>query len=88
MIDFDDVDDPLTPYEQVLLDLRFQLDEAFRQDPSIAAMNRVFRRLRTGRPEIDDELRDYIGFLYRFEEARPALLAEPRANLVRPSYGV
>ncbi len=77
MTDFDD-DEPLTPDEQRLLDLEFQLDEAFRQDPSIRTMNRVFRRFRTGRPEIDNELRGYIGFLYRFEEARPGLLVELR----------
>ena len=76
MTDFDDDDKPLTPDEQRLLDLEFQLDEAFRQDPSIRAMNRVFRRLRTGRLEMDDELRSYIGLLYAFEQARPTLLAE------------
>lgn len=87
MIDLEDDDAPLTPDEQVLLELQSQLEEAFRQDPSLAAMNRVFQRLRTGRPAIDDELRDYIGLLYRFEEARPTLLAERRANLVPPSHG-
>ncbi len=73
MNDFDDD-------EQLLLDLRFQLDQAFREDPSIAAINRIFRRFRTGRPDIDDELRDYIGLLHAFEVAMPALLAELRAS--------
>ncbi|UCC32258.1 MAG: hypothetical protein JSU86_08235 [Phycisphaerales bacterium] len=69
MTDFDD-DQPLTSDEQLLSDLQFQLDEAFHRDPSIAAMNHIFRRLRTGTPKIDKELRNYIGLLYTFARLR------------------
>lgn len=72
MTDFDD-DDPLTADEQFLLDLAFQLEEAFDRDPSIGAMNHIFRRLCTGRPHIDDELRCYVGLLYTFAELRASI---------------
>jgi len=72
-------DDPqLTPHERLIFALCLRLDRAFKRDPSVGAMNRAYRKLRTGKPEIDRELRDHIGLLYMFEEARPALLADAR----------
>lgn len=65
-------DEPLTAEERYLCNLQTRLDEAFRRDPSIGAMNRVYRELRTGGAEIDEALRGHIGLLYRFEEARSA----------------
>ncbi len=71
-------DPPLTPHERLIFNLCLRLDRAFRRDPSVGAMNRAYRSIRTGKPEIDRELRDHIGLLYMFEEARPALLAAAR----------
>lgn len=71
-------DPPLTPHERFLFNLCHRLERAFTRDPSVGAMNRAYRHLRTGRPEFDRELRDHIGLLYMFEEARPALLADDR----------
>jgi hypothetical protein len=67
-------DDPLTPEEQRMLEIRFRLDEAFRHDPSIAAMNRVYRKLRTGDAETDRIIRDHIGMLYLLDRAKSVLL--------------
>ena len=67
-------DDPLTPEEQRVVEIVFMLDEAFRRDPSIGAMNRVYRKLRTGDAETDRTIRDHIGMLYLLDRAKPALL--------------
>jgi hypothetical protein len=66
-------EDSLTPAEQRLFEIGLALEEAFRRDPSIAAMNRVYRVLRTGDARSDRAIRDHIGMLYLFEQARPAL---------------
>ncbi len=66
-------DDPITPKEQRILEIGFMLDRAFRRDPSIAAMNRAYRRYRTGDAETDRAIRDHIGMLYRLDRAKPAL---------------
>jgi len=71
-------DQQLTPHERLIFGLCLRLDSAFKRDPSVGAMNRVYRKIRTGLLEIDRELRDHIGLLYMFEEARPALLADAR----------
>ncbi|GFO81516.1 MAG: hypothetical protein A49_11430 [Methyloceanibacter sp.] len=71
-------DDPLTPGGQRLLEIRFMLDEAFRRDPSIAAMNRAYRRVHTGDAETDRAIRDHIGMLYLLDRAKPALLRARR----------
>jgi hypothetical protein len=68
----------LTPEEQRVLEIVFMLDEAFRRDPSIGAMNRVYRKLRTGDAETDRTIRDHIGMLYLLDRARPALLKAMR----------
>lgn len=81
--DGESIDDPLTPEEQRMLDIRFTLDEAFRRDPSIAAMNRVYRNLRTGDTETDRAIRDYIGMLYLLDRAKPALLKAMRQGGMR-----
>lgn len=65
--------DPLTPEEHRLFEIGLMLDEAFRRDSSIAVMNRVYRQFRTGDAETDRAIRDHIGLLYLFEQARPAL---------------
>jgi hypothetical protein len=65
---------PITPEEQRMLEIRFRLDEAFRRDPSIGAMNRRYRKLRTGDAETDRAIRDHIGILYLLKRAKPALL--------------
>jgi len=75
-----DDEDPLTPEEQKILEIRFMLDEAFRRDPSIGAMNRVYRKLRTGDAETDRAIRDHIGMLYLLDRARPALLKAMRQS--------
>ncbi len=75
-------DQQLTPHERLIFGLCLRLDSAFKRDPSVGAMNRVYRKIRTGQPEIDRELRDHIGLLYMFEEARPALLADARKQRV------
>ena len=64
----------LTPEKQRVLDIFFRLDEAFRRDPSIATMNRAYRRVRTGNAETDRIIRDHIGMLYLLDRAKPALL--------------
>jgi hypothetical protein len=71
-------DDPLKPEEQWVLEIVFMLDEAFRRDPSIGAMNRVYRRVRTGDAETDRTIRDHIGRLYLLDRAKPALLKAMR----------
>jgi hypothetical protein len=71
-------DDPMTPEEQRMLEIRFMLHEAFRCDPSIGAMNRAYRKLRTGDAETDRAIRDHIGMLYLLERAKPALLQAMR----------
>lgn len=71
-------EDPLTPEEQRVLEIVFMLDEAFRRDPSIAAMNRVYRQFLTGNAETDRAIRDHIGMLYLLDRARPALLKAMR----------
>ena len=67
-------EDPLTPEEQRGLEIRFLLDEAFRRDPSIAAMNRAYRQFRGGDAKTDRAIRDHIGMLYLLDRAKPALL--------------
>ena len=67
-----------TPEEQRVLDIFFMLDEAFRRDPSIGAMNRAYRRVRTGDAETDRAIRDHIGMLYLLDRAKPALLQAMR----------
>ena len=64
----------MTPEELRVLEIGFMLDEAFRQDASIRAMNRAYRRFRTGDPETDRAIRDHIGMLYMLERAKPTLL--------------
>lgn len=71
-------EDPLTPEQQRILEIRIMLDGAFRRDPSIGAMNRVYRRLRTGNAETDRAIRDHIGMLCLLERAKPALLQAMR----------
>jgi hypothetical protein len=71
-------EDPLTLEEQRLLEISSMLDEAFRRDPSIGAMNRAYRAFRTGDADIDRAIRDHIGLLYLFERARPAPLRAAR----------
>lgn len=67
-------DDPLTPEEQRVLEIVFMLDEEFRRDPSIGAMNQLYRKLSTGDAETDRAIRHHIGMLYLLERAKPALL--------------
>jgi len=71
-------DDTLTPEDQRMLEIRIMLDEAFRRDPSIAAMNRAYRRFRTGDAGTDRIIRDHIGMLYLLDRAKPALLKAMR----------
>jgi hypothetical protein len=66
-------EDSLSPEEQRLFEIGLVLDEAFRRDPSIAAMNRVYRAFRTGDSGTDRAIRDHIGMLYLLEQAKPAL---------------
>lgn len=67
-------DDSLAPEEQRMLGIHFKLNAAFRRDPSIAAMNRVYRKLRTGDAESDRAIRDHVGMLYLLDRFKPALL--------------
>ncbi len=77
---------PLTAEERPLHDIHLQLDEAFRQDSSIRAMNRAYRRFRTGDAETDQAIRDHIGMLYLLDRAKPALLEFLRRGGVRSLF--
>ena len=79
-------EDPLTPEERRMLEIRFKLDAAFRRDPSIGAMNRVYRKLRTGDTETDRAIRDHIGMLYLLDRAKPALLQTLRKGGVNAAF--